>query len=110
MTYGAFTQKPMDVEKVKAAKTSLEASLTHIANYFLKDSKFVGGDKVSAADILGVCELYQLHGVALLDPLVRSNKKVGEWMDNVIKALQPEFDTASAVVNDLRKKFDGAKK
>lgn len=109
LTVGAFTQKPMDEDKVKTAKADLDKAVSNIVDHYLRDQMFIAGDKVSVADILAVCEFYQLHGVGELEPLKKSNKKFGAWIDRVIKALQPEFDKASVVVNGIREKFDAAK-
>ncbi|XP_045172250.2 glutathione S-transferase theta-1-like [Mercenaria mercenaria] len=107
-------KKPLDVEKDQAAKEEIKRGVQNIADYFLKDQKkqkkqFIAGDKVSAADILGVCELYQLHGVDQLESLVKSNPDVKAWMERVEKALGREWNTANAVVNSVREQYMTAK-
>ncbi|XP_045172993.2 glutathione S-transferase theta-1-like [Mercenaria mercenaria] len=103
------TKQPMDEAKVKAAKEEISRAVTHIADYFLQDKQFVGGDKVSAADILVVCELYQLHPVDQLDNLVKCNPKVKAWMERVEKALGPEWKTVNAAIDSFREKYMSAK-
>jgi glutathione S-transferase len=101
----AFTKQPMDVEKVTAAKAEVTRSVTHLADYFLQDKQFIGGSKMSVADILGVCELYQLHAVNELDNLVKSNPKVKAWFERVVKAIGAEWTPGNVEIDSFREKY-----
>lgn len=41
---GSAPEKPADAEKVKAAKEEIARTVTHIADYFLQDKPYIGGD------------------------------------------------------------------
>ncbi|XP_060568672.1 glutathione S-transferase theta-1-like [Ruditapes philippinarum] len=101
----AFSKQPMDVEKVTAAKAEVTRSVTHLADYFLQDKQFIGGSKMSVADILGVCELYQLHAVNELDNLVKSNPKVKAWFERVVKAIGAEWTPGNVEIDSFREKY-----
>ena len=95
------TKTKIDEKKVKRFKAELPRIIQHIDQYFLKDSKFIGGEDVSVADLLGVCELMQLFPV-FEEEVYTSNPKVKTWMESVREKLQPHFDEGHAVVYRTR--------
>ncbi|XP_045173768.2 glutathione S-transferase theta-1-like [Mercenaria mercenaria] len=103
-----YSKQPTD-EDIKAAKEEISRAVTHIADYFIQDKQFVAGDKMSAADIVVVCELYQLHPVDQLDSLVKCNPKVKAWMERVATTLGPEWKTVNAAIDSFREKYMNAK-
>lgn len=95
----------IDEKKVQRFKAELPKIITHIDQYFLKDSEFIGGNEdVSVADLLGVCELLQLFPV-FEDEIYTSNAKVKAWMDRVRNRLNPHFDEGQAIVYRTREAY-----
>ena len=91
-----------------AAKEELTKAITHIAEYYLKDQPFICGDEISAADLIGVCELMHLQGVNE-SGLYENNATVKAWMKRVEERMQPHFDDASVSLKRLTKMWKEAK-
>ncbi|KAL0272169.1 UNVERIFIED_CONTAM: hypothetical protein PYX00_005248 [Menopon gallinae] len=53
------TGKPADEAKVLSWKKKMETALDEIENVWLKRSQYLGGDQISIADIIGLCEIDQ---------------------------------------------------
>lgn len=53
------TGKPPDDAKVQSWKKKMEIALDEIENMWLKRSEYLGGDQISIADIIGLCEIDQ---------------------------------------------------
>lgn len=51
--------KVPEPEKAKQILQRMEATLDDLENIWLKDRKFLAGDKLTAADIWAACELEQ---------------------------------------------------
>lgn len=99
-----FTGKPIDQEKVKEHRVKVTESMKDLESYFLKGKKFIGGDKISIADLLGVCELVQLYGCHE-QGLYESSAVVKAWVENVKQETNPHFDEAMATINQLHSTF-----
>ena len=102
--YPKFTGKPIDQEKVKGHKKKVTEMIGDLESYFLKGKKFIGGDKISIADLLGVCELVQLygcheHGLYEKSPVVKA------WVENVKQETNPHFEESMAKINHLHSVF-----
>lgn len=98
-------QSKIDNKKVQRFKAELPKVITHIDEYFLRDSKFIGGSEdVSVADLLGVCELMQLYPV-FEEEVYTSNPKVKAWMERVKEALNPHFDEGHAIIYRTREVY-----
>lgn len=108
MDFGPMPKQPLDEAKVGAAKNEVKRAVTHIADYFLKDKKFILGDKVSIADLQGLCELEQLQGVQE-ENLFESNDKVKAWANRVRESMKPNYDVAMEKIRGMRKVFMDAK-
>ena len=102
-----FTKKPLDIELITAAKEELTKAVTHIAEYYLKDQPFICGDEISAADLIGVCELMQLTCVNE-SGLYDSNATVKAWVKRVGERMQPHFDAANLSLNAVKKMWNEA--
>ncbi|KAL4223753.1 Glutathione S-transferase theta-1 [Mactra antiquata] len=98
-------QAQIDEKKVQRFKAEIPKVINHIDQYFLGDNKFIAGDEISVADILGVCELMQLYPV-YEEQLYTSNDKVKAWMERVRQTLNPHFDEGSAIVYRTRKAYE----
>ncbi|WAR03517.1 GSTT1-like protein [Mya arenaria] len=97
-------QSKIDQAKVDRFKAELPKVISHIDTYFLKDDKYIGGDEVSVADLLGVCELMQLYPVYEED-LYLANPRVKAWMERVRERLNPHFDEGNAIVYRTREAY-----
>jgi len=106
--FGRFTKQPLDAEKLKADKEEVSNTIKHIADYFLGEKQFIGGDEVSAADLIGVMELVQLNVVGL-EEIYTSNAKVKAWVERVRTRCQPHYDDAMVKVASLKEMFKNAK-
>ncbi|XP_065885463.1 glutathione S-transferase theta-1-like [Dysidea avara] len=79
----------------------LKKSLDIIDSHFLKDSKFIVGDKISIADLLCLSEITQ-YWIADFNPEDRGTN-VKRWVEDCSKVLNPHFDKINQVVYDCRK-------
>lgn len=95
----------IDEKKVQRFKNEIPKVISHIDNYFLGDNKFIAGNEISVADLLGVCELLQLYPV-FEEELYTSNSKVKAWIDRVRETLNPHFDEGHAITYRTRKSYE----
>ena len=95
----------MDVEKVTEAKKEVLRCVNYMEKHFLNDKQFIGGSKMSAADIIAVCELNQLSVVGELDAVLKSSPKVKAWFERVVKEIGAEWKTGNAVLESLREMY-----
>jgi len=56
----AISGQPPKQSSVERFLSGTERVLENFEEHWLKDNKFIGGDKISIADIFAVCEIYQL--------------------------------------------------
>merc|ERR1712150_281702 len=105
---GPLTKQPLNKEVVDKAKEDVRKTVKQIDEYFLKDKPFITGDQISAADVLGAAELYQLRGCEE-EELYMSNKKVAAWMKRVEDKLAPHFEKACMQINGIREQYKQAK-
>jgi len=85
--------------KTKIFGNDLEKSLKEcdrmlqdLETMFIKDQKFIGGDKLTFADILCVCELMQPYLNSR--DILQNNPKVAAYVQRVKESTQPAFDDA----------------
>ncbi|CAH1801026.1 unnamed protein product [Owenia fusiformis] len=98
-----MTGKPVDTEKLKMHRHQLETTLDFLENVYLKRGRFLTGDEISIADILGVCELMQPY---IIGQDVRDNRpRLKQWMNGTIERLQPHFDDTHKVIMKAREKY-----
>ena len=83
-------------------------AVTHLAEYYLKDQLFIGGDDISAADLIAVCHLPHLN-IVNEGALYENNPTVLAWVKRVKARLQPHFDETSIRYDEFKKVFDNAK-
>lgn len=106
--FGRFSKRPVDTEKLETDKAEVANTVKHIADYFLQDKLFIGGDDISVADLIGVMELLQLEIVGLED-LYESNEKVKAWVERIKTRCQPHFDEGMAKVMALKETYKNTK-
>ena len=68
--------------------------------HFLKDKKFIGGDNISIADLLAICEYTQFWMVHI-DP-TEGYPRIAQWMKDVQAAIGPAFNAVHKLVYDVR--------
>ncbi|XP_046568604.1 LOW QUALITY PROTEIN: glutathione S-transferase theta-1-like [Haliotis rubra] len=95
------TNEPIDMGKVEKCRKNVRSVVTGLEKYYLKSQPFLCGNDISIADILGSCELLQLHAVHE-ENLYESSPVVKAWMQRVRERLQPTFDDASKMVYRTR--------
>jgi len=96
--------KPADQEAVKENRTKVTEMVKQMESYFLKGKKFIAGDKISIADLLGVCELVQLQGCHEQE-LYESSSVLKGWVERVKGELGPIFDESMVKINHFNKVF-----
>ena len=69
---------------------NLETVLDQMEQYFLKDRKYLAGDQISIADLLGVCELMQPGCVGY--DFCKGRPSLTEWFQRVKDQIQPHYD------------------
>ncbi|XP_050410538.2 glutathione S-transferase theta-1 [Patella vulgata] len=92
-----ITGKPVQEKQMARFKKGLIESVGHIDKYFLGSQPFLCGDKLSVADLLGACELMQLHAVHE-ESFYTDNPVVKAWIERVRNRLAPHFDDAHKII------------
>ena len=82
-------------------------AVDHLTNYYLKDKPFIVGEDISAADLIAICHLPQLHMVGE-ENLYEDNPVVLAWEKRVRERLQPHFDETSVKYEEYKEMFDDA--
>ena len=100
--------KTFDEKKVAEAQKSMEACLDDLEKVWLARGKrkyIGGGDKISVADILAVCEMEQ-PTMAGYD-VTNGRKVLRDYTKRVKMELNPHYDEVSSIVYKMRGKFGG---
>jgi glutathione S-transferase len=92
-----MTGQPINQDRVRKCREGVTKMVGQLESYFLKSNPYIGGDELSIADLLGICELMQLYacqenGLYEKSPVVKS------WMEKVKQETNPYFDEAHKVV------------
>ena len=103
----ALTQEPPNEKRVQNFQKGMEKALKDIQEIWLENGqkKYLGGDKISWADIIAVCELEQ-PSMAGYD-VKKGRPILAEYMERVKADLQPHYDEGHKIVYQMRKKFGG---
>ncbi|XP_060067850.1 glutathione S-transferase theta-1-like [Ylistrum balloti] len=97
--------KPIDWKKVEGFRKGVAITIRQTDEYFLKDNRpFLGGDEISIADLLGICEMMQLYACGE-EKFIESNPNVNAWAERVKPKLAPYFDEANVMVYKVREHF-----
>jgi len=101
-----FRNRPNE-NKVAKMKTNMENCLEEVERVWLKNGEkdFIGGGKISVADILAACEMEQ-PGMAGYDVRTRG-PILSEYMARVQDTLNPHYDEAHEIVRMMINKFGG---
>ena len=86
---------------VEEARKALQSGLNLIEEHFLKETKFIGGDEISIADLLAVCQLSQFWMTD--EDLLADRPRVSKWLSNVKSGLSPHFDEVHKMVYHHKK-------
>ena len=95
------TQQPRNEAKCAELRTILKNSLETFETYFLKDRKFIGGDKISIADLQFLGEVTQ-YWIADCD-IYKGRPNMEKWMEECQKVLAPHFESVFSIAFELRK-------
>lgn len=98
-----MTGKPIDKKKLAECETQLDICLDKIDTIFLREASFLGGNEISVADLLGICELMQPYAVG--HDVFRGRPKLDSWAKRVQQQLQPDFDQAHTFLFKLKEMF-----
>jgi glutathione S-transferase len=97
--------EPPNEEALKKQKKLVNDTLDKIEKVWLEDGKkkYIGGDKISVADIVACCELEQ-PSVAGFD--VREGRPVlTEYMNRIRAELNPHYDEVHKILYMMKGKF-----
>lgn len=98
-----MTGKQPSEHKVTELKTRMDDVLDIIENTWLEPNKYIaGGNKLSIADLLALCEMEQTK-MAGYDPCL-GRPKMTLWWEKVTSELNPTYDFAHEMVHKISKK------
>ncbi|XP_071445891.1 glutathione S-transferase theta-1 [Hetaerina americana] len=103
----AITGIPAKEERVMDFRKRMEKSLDDVEKFWLKngEKKYLTGNEISIADILGACEVEQPK-MAGYD--VRLNRPhLSSWLDRVKNYLSPHYDEVHKQVYKVAEAFGG---
>ena len=101
--FTVFAEKlkiPITVD-LEEKKQLMIFSLNMVDRYFLKDNKFIGGDKISIADLSAVCEISQ---ILFLRVDLTGFKNLTRWFRTVMEI--PEVAKVHQVFYNLLKNYN----
>uniref|UniRef100_T1GKR9 Glutathione S-transferase C-terminal domain-containing protein n=1 Tax=Megaselia scalaris TaxID=36166 RepID=T1GKR9_MEGSC len=79
----------------------MEVNLGIMENVWLKDTPFVAGNEMTAADIFGACEIEQTRLFGYKASVNRP--RLEAWLKKVREASNPAYDEAHSFVTKLSK-------
>lgn len=95
--------KETNEQKLAKLAENLEKSLNDLENIFLKDNaKFLCGDAITIADLLGSCEVEQPRAIGY--DVFKSRPVLKAWMERVRNSTQPLYDEAHVVIKRMSDK------
>ncbi|XP_054282304.1 glutathione S-transferase theta-1-like [Macrosteles quadrilineatus] len=95
--------KPADEKLVKFYYNGMQVVLDQLCNVWLKDRNYLCGDKISIADLLGLCELDQPR-MAGYDP-GKDRPILKAYMERVRSDLEPHYSVVMERVNKFITKY-----
>ena len=101
------TGQPTPEAILKQTQTTLRKSVNMVEGYFVKDGKFVVGDRISIADLLFLGEVTQYWIMGMV--LCQGNPNMTRWMEKCKAVLGATMDEVCQKVYEVRdsKKFLG---
>ncbi|XP_073833060.1 glutathione S-transferase theta-3-like [Musca autumnalis] len=94
---------PASEAKVAKYRKRMEKDLELMENVWLKDSEFLSGNKLTAADVFGACEIEQIRFCGY--DIKNKYPKVYSWIERVRRELHPYFNEAHQVVYEFEKEY-----
>ncbi|KAG8224351.1 hypothetical protein J437_LFUL004307 [Ladona fulva] len=94
-------------KQILSYEKNLDKSFDYMENIWLQNGKkkYLTGDKITFADILGVCEANTTR-IAGYDP--RKNRpNLANWMDRMRDELNPHYDEVHTKINAIYERFKG---
>jgi len=98
-----FAKKPVDEELLKEKVVKVEGALDHMENVFLKDQKYLAGNTLTMADLLGISEVMQ--PATLSYDVCKGRPKLAAWMERVKNDLKPHFDETIVKAQEVASPF-----
>ncbi|KAJ9575314.1 hypothetical protein L9F63_025735, partial [Diploptera punctata] len=96
-----FGQTP-DNKLINMFEERMKTTLHLIEDVWLKDSPYLIGNKITIADLLGVCEVEQPR-MAGYDPRTEY-PKIAAWIERVRQDLSPHYDEVNKVLEKIAQK------
>lgn len=87
----------------------LDQSLSDLENIWLRDNKFLVGDKISFADVISSCALMQVVATKIYTIDEGKYPKVVEWLKAVRDFYNPEFDSVHDEIYKFGERFSQGK-
>lgn len=94
-------------DQVDEYRNRMIGCLDTIETVWLKDTKFLVGNEISVADLLGACEIEQLQ-VTDYNPF-EGRPKLTAWIERVRNATKPDYDDAHKYLRKLAEKTNAPK-
>ncbi|CAF0977324.1 unnamed protein product [Rotaria sordida] len=88
-----ITNKPPNERELEKWYQQWQESINYLESVWLTRSSYLGGDHLTIADLLGICELMQPIAAGY-DLDKQKFPRVYDWMERVKKETQPFFDQA----------------
>ncbi|KAK3084103.1 hypothetical protein FSP39_008224 [Pinctada imbricata] len=95
------TRSTVDRKQVEKFSKATKSSVNHIDSYFLNGKNYLCGEKISVADLLGLCELQQLNACCM-EKLYEDNENVRQWVKRVIANIGPLYEESHVIVHRVR--------
>ncbi|KAM7350359.1 glutathione S-transferase theta-3-like [Cochliomyia hominivorax] len=87
---------PASKKKVNKYCKLMEKDLELMENLWLKETKFLAGNSITAADVFGACEIEQIRCCGY--KIENKYSKTYFWIESVRQELIPYFDEAHQVI------------
>lgn len=103
--FPAMSGRPANPEVVAKHQKKLDAALDAFEDVWLKKTKYLAGNEITIADLLGACEIEQTR-MAGYDPC-EGRPKLSAWLSSIREELKPYYDEAHVPVNKIVEKHKG---
>ncbi|XP_022085891.1 glutathione S-transferase theta-1-like isoform X2 [Acanthaster planci] len=94
------TGSPPDEDALQTLVNNMHTTLTALEEVFLRDKPYLCGDKISIADLLGICEVEQVVGCGR--DVTAGRPTLQTWSNRIKTELSPYFDEIHSFIHSLR--------
>ncbi|XP_044746206.1 glutathione S-transferase theta-1 [Coccinella septempunctata] len=102
-----LTGQEPDQKIITRYAKGIKKTMDSIENLWLRENKFICGNKVTVADLFAACEIEQPR-ITGLNP-VAGRPKLEEWLNTIRKEFDPFYSEAHQILNKLSSKNEKAK-